>query len=172
MAGPGSSTLVISGGVRENTLTSAASAANFTSITIQNTAVEPKQRTYPRAISGLPATLSVVQFTFDRFIRQLFVDDLAAISVHQFAELPRTHRGGATADAVAQNSTAELVKFTYSVRDGRDGSSNTESFWGVFQLQNVSRDGTRESGQIVAFPCDVLRFSNITTYYANPDITF
>ena len=168
----GTATLTIGGGVREDTLTGAASPTNFTTITLQNTNAEVRQRTYPRAVLGLPATLEVVQFQFDRFIRQLFIDDLASISVHQFAQTPRMHRGGSTLDAVAQNSSAELVEFTYSVRDGRDGSTNTESFWGAFQLRNVQRDGNRESGLLVAFPTDVLRFANSASYYANPDISF
>jgi hypothetical protein len=165
-------TLTISGGVRENALTGAAAGANFTTITLQNTDADPRTKTFPQGIIGLPDALQPVRFTFRRRIRKLFVDDLTPICVYQFARPPLLTRGGLVADAVAQNSSAELVKFTYTVMDGRDGTSYSESFWGVFQLENVQRDGNSESGTILAFPCNVLRFANSTSYYADPDTTF
>ena len=165
-------TLTISGGVRENALTGTAAGANFTTITLQNTSTDPRTKTFPTGIIGIPDALQPTRFTFRRRVRKVAVDDLAPIAVYQFARPPLLTRGGTASDAVAQNSSAELAKFTYTVMDGRDGTSYSESFWGVFQLENWSRDGTSESGTIVAWPCDVLRFANSTTYYANPDITF
>ena len=172
MAGVGTSTLTIAGGVRENALTGAAAAPNFTTITLQNTTADPRARTYPQGILGLPGVLQPVQFTFERFVRQLFVDDLASISVHVFAAPPRSARGGSVSDAVAQNSTAQLCEFTYTVRSGLDGSTNTEAFWCVFQLVSVQRTGQQERGSILAYPCNVLRFAHSTDYQADPDTTF
>jgi hypothetical protein len=165
-------TLVLSGGVRENTLTGAAAGANFTTITFQNTNANPKLWNFPQSVVGLPEAVQPTAFNFERFVRQKFVDDLASISVHAFARAPLMVRGGTVSDAVAQNGSAELVKFTYDVTDGSDETSSSQSFWGVFVLQNVQRDRRRESGTILAYPCNVLRFANSTTYYADPDTTF
>jgi len=165
-------TLVISGGVRENALTGAAAATNFTAITLQNTNTDPRLRTFPAGVVGIPGVLQPITFTFERMIRQVFIDDLSAISIHVFAALPRSTRGGSVSDAVAQNSTAQLTKFTYGILDGSDESSVNESLWCVFQLQNVQRVGRRESGSILAYPCNVLRFAHSTDYQADPDTTF
>ena len=165
-------TLTISGGVRENALTGSPATTNFTTITLQNTNNDPKQKTFPTGVLGIPDAIQPVRFTFRRRVRKVAVDDLAPIAVHAFLRVPLMVRGGSVSDCVAQNSSAELAKFTYTVRDGRDDTSYSESFWGVFQLENWARTGADESGTVLAFPCDVLRFANSSTYYANPDITF
>lgn len=108
-----------------------------------------------------------IAFTTERFARKKAIDDLRSIAAKFIARPPRRTLSGFI-DAVV-NDGAELVKFEWTERDRRDGSTYTQSQFGFFQIGNPTVRGTRESLQLVLYPVNRLRFVNSSTYLSDAD---